>query len=253
MVLINLDLGLFAVGTTILGVILYLITYRIYKLTRGGSKGWLYLGTAALAASFWAAIGQLIGGNTIIELLVKMILLPLIAVLAITTTTTLTRDMKIERPKWFTTKNVLYYLIVVYVIILIYNLVTPIQEPFREMASVALLLIPFAFTVTAFGGYVLYRGMGKSTWIIFIIASLLIASGAYLATYLGNCCGVPNPTSTLCANYDLNVPSHPIPCIEPLIPIAFLGRYIILIGMALYIIFLLMLWIPMEFPKIPKK
>lgn len=254
MVPMPLDIVIFTVLATIMGIIVYLITYRIYRLTKGGSKGWLYLGTVGFAASFWAVLGYLVGWRNIIGLLTEIIVLPIMLVFVVVTTTTLASDMKIKRPEWFTTRNAMYYLFVVFVLVLSYNLFTPIYDPLRELVSIVMILMPFAFLVAAFGGYVIYRGTGKSAWIAFLIGSLLIMSATFMATYRGNCCGVPNPSSSLCEGYDRNyVPSHPIPCVESFLYIAILHAYFTVTGMIFYIISFLLLWIPMEFLKIPKK
>jgi hypothetical protein len=234
----------------IAGILIGLFAYRIYVLTKGGSKGWKYLTIAGMSLSIWASlqvIFMFILPIKLVRVIAGMFLFPLMAFFSPIATTTLLKDMKIKKPKWFTQKNMIYYFSLASVLLLIYNILTPFNDFLAEILSIVHTLIPVSFILLVLGSYFIGKGTKQRAWMLISAGSIALIVGTALISYTGNCCG-NSAGLKLCEGYVYDyVPSTPLPCVASILPVALNGAAFQLAGILLYCDAFLRIWKPMEF------
>lgn len=247
---------LYSIFVSIVSVFIYLFAYMIYISTKGGSKGWFYIGVSAISICLWVAIRMvftlflpvqmslLISGSVLFLITVATIVLfSIIAVTIPLAVLTLIRDMKIKTPPWLNGKVVLAYFLLVLVLLLLYNFLTPFIDIMAELLSISLLISALYSIVAIIGSYFIWKGTGDYRWIIMLLGFLFIFVGVFLASYAGNCCGDPANRPDLCSTYWYNyVQSTPIPCFEFLIPLASFGPTYTFIGLIFVCMSLYLIW-----------
>jgi hypothetical protein len=240
---------LFRIASIFMGILVAYFTYRIYVMTKGGSKGWKYMAITGASLFLWATFQVIfslfITGDLarFIRIISGTILFPIITIYGLLCPIALLKDMEIKKHKFLTERNAWYYFLSLMILLLFYNLLLIFpQEIFSELLSVAHDLVPLCFIFATYGYYLLWKGTKKGVWIVMYLGTLLIVVGTILNSLSANCCGTPDISQnlkSLCQEgyrYDY-VASTPIPCelIKGILPFAFRGSLFILIGVVFYL------------------
>ncbi len=246
-----MDFGLvevFRIFSILAGILIAYFTYMIYKFTKGGSKAWMFIAITGVTLGVWGSlqvIFLMFFDIRIIRIITGIIFLPLIALGGLFSSIELPKDMDIKIPKFLNIKNAKIYSLFIFLILLIYNLLTPFTNILTEILSIAHILIFFYFIPATYGFYFVWKGTRLKEWCIMSLASFLIVMGIITTNYTGVCC--ENNLSNLC---ELNVLDYvsvlPLPCIESLLSIALKGAMFLLFGEILYLISFYLIWRSMK-------
>jgi hypothetical protein len=234
--------SVFRLLSVFIGLIIAYLVIKIYDKTKGGSDGWVALMITYVSLGLWALFqviflwvvpdfGMRVVTGTIFFFVIG-IFNPLSAII-------LSRDMKIDKPKWFNRNSHFAFTCIVLASLVIYNFVlSPFTNPFSEVLTIALTLLGILILISAYGFYILYKGTGLKVWMHMVVAAVIISMGIFFVLSFNDCCGLQSPLegTEACSAWMYDYADVlPAPCMEGFIPISSGGTLLILIGEIIFL------------------
>lgn len=246
-----MDITVFSVGI-ILGILMTFFCYRIYSLTRGGSRGWMLVSVAGISMALWSIsnfVYEVMGLPVELQGTIGTLTFALICTLSPIGTFFLVKDMNLPLNRLLTTRNFLAYYCLLFAAILLYNMSMPYTNIFAEMYSVSQIMITISLPPMCLGFLSLWRGTRKKSWILFTLFTVLITSSQVLGMYATGCCGEGGQLAgtSACSEYtDIFVEVFPLECSPDIVPMLIGYRNIDLVAYIIAIAGFFLLWRPME-------
>lgn len=239
---VNIVAVLTRVLLLVFAVVLSFAVYNIYRKTRGGSKGWLYMCIAFVSVGAWS-VSQLVflyvfdtfmGRVVISAVMFFMISLfnPLAAI-------NLARDMKCSLPPWLTERNVIILCIAFFAAMYSYNIFA--SPGFAgSVAGISMFSMVLMFSLAVVGYMRIAKETGVRFWSWFAWGCIIAIIGAFMiTTSYTDCCGTGAPLNGAgeCGTwmYDYS-PILPLPCIAWALPLTSNSAVFVDIGIILLLI-----------------
>ncbi len=228
---------IFRLLSVVIGPLLAVVVYIIYRKTRGGSVGWVYISIAFISLGVWS-LSQLlflvVFPNFIARTVIGAMTIFLITFFIPMAAVRLAKDMKCKLPRWLTEVNVIIIGFVYYFVMYSYNLMAS-QDFLGSVSSISLIGLTPMFVIASVGYLVIARETRVRLWTWWVIGMAFCFVGAFLigAMYT-NCCGTGAPLeweeSCVRWMYDY-APAIPLPCLELALPITSNGATILSMGL----------------------
>lgn len=228
---------IFRLLSVVIGPLLAVVVYIIYRKTRGGSVGWLYISIAFISLGVWS-LSQLlflvVFPNFLARTIIGAMTIFLITFFIPMAAVKLANDMKCKLPGWMTEVNVIIIGFVYYFIMYLYNIMAS-QDFLGSVASISLIGLTPMFIIASVGYLAIARETRVKLWSWWVIGMVFCFVGAFLiAAMFTNCCGTGAPLewepSCVRWMYDY-APATPLPCVEAVLPITSDGAVILSIGL----------------------
>lgn len=168
-------------------------TYDVYRRTKGGSPGWMYI---AMGGFMLGMFSVFIGLNLLmgipayqnsIKIAVDIISYSTFSMVFPLAGIMLMNDMGIKSR--VTTRGFLIYFIAVAAMLFAYNFIVPFPGVFEEVLSLMNMMMLFTFPVLAYAAYRIGFGSGILPWKIILVASLLMAGATFSEVIISDGCG----------------------------------------------------------------
>jgi len=238
---------IFRFCSVFLALLIGFFCYEIYKLTRKGSVAWKYIAILGVSGSLWA-LTQLISNLfsfEIVGILSQIMFNPFLGLFSLLASIQLIADLRIKKPKILTIRNGLIYFFLLFLILIIYNSLTPFNNFLLELEAICVAMVSVSYLPANFNFYKIWRGTKTNTWLILFLGFFIFLIGEILLSYTGTCC--EHNLSPLCSQDPLNFPSiYPLPCILFILPIAIRGELFLLIGEIFWVTGFFKLWKSMK-------
>ena len=247
---------------TIIGIVVSYFCYDIYKLTKGGSKGWKYLAIGGISIGVYAIWGSIdilfLSLNPFRQIIMFVFHIPFLFFFQFFMplgTEALVSDLKIKRPKWYTKNNILYSIVFLYSLLITYNLLTPFKNFGDELASIVLFLLPIINIFACYGFYLISKQAKKLFWYILFIGGLIITLGVPGYQFYGICCEGPSigvdirTLPEMCWGYEdpyIYAPVIPEICIKFLLPIFKISPIFVILAALMDGVGFILLWKSMK-------
>ena len=241
----------FRSAAIIIGLLMAIFSYLIYKATRGSSKGWLYLTIFGTSLFFWSTSAMLfkLADWFWPRVISGIIFLIMMAYFVPISYTKLAEDLGVKRPKWLTTRFTAYLVTIILIIVLIFN--SFLGDYFgmdflaRKLLSVAHWSLGLTILFACLPTYLLMISTKKSPWILAFMFTLIIGVGLNLGQYYDGCCGEGGQLKdeNICSKYDLDyMKVYDLPCSESLVGLGMKYQLFLLLGIILGDISFYQLW-----------
>ncbi len=218
-------------------------SYLIYKLTKGGSKGWKYLAIGAISISLWG-LSQLVFiiiNIQVIRVALSALFKFIFGVFILLGSIKLVEDMGIKKLNWLNTRNAIIYSFFVYFIFLIYNLLIPYENILIEMDTITMVTNVFCLFPTSLNFYRLWKGTEIKKYAFLFLGSLGGFLGESLIPYIASAC--ENISSYICTiNPYEHAPVIPVMYIQPLVEFALYADAVLLFAESFFFLGFLLLW-----------
>lgn len=241
-------MDIFRVAAIFIAILFAFFCYRIYILTKGGSKGWLYIAISCMLLSVWSVIVVIFSRVFDVEIIrlwaTVLIMIP-ISFLGPLGLLKLLNDLKVKVWLLANKRNFILYNVTVWVVMLAYNFMTPMISVSNELASMAHFMIPATFFPMTYTSWKLADATKQKAWKLLLGFVFFIALGVLLGTYLGSCCGeggdlTGQPT---CASYGADYTNiYPVLCITGLVQFSMLYNAIEIVGLVFGLAAFYLLW-----------
>lgn len=222
--------------------ILSLMAYNIYRKTKGGSLGWVYLTITFVSLGVWA-LSQLVFlflyDSAVIRNVIGAVMFFIMAVFNPLSAVTLAKDMGCKIPGWLSLRNIIIGSVVFVGVFYAYNMGAS-PEIMGSANSISVLLVLPTFIIASFGYNRLAKETGVGFWkwltwgcIVILIGALMISSS------YTDCCGTGSPLhdSEECATWNYDYASAlPLPCFSAALPLTSNGAAFVLIGMLMVMV-----------------
>jgi len=183
-------------GMIVAGFLIAYFSYDLYRLTKGGSRGWKYMTYACIPLGLYAiwgvidtALGMSIPFRLEILLLVTGVSLFLFGLFMPLAIQRIGEDIKAGFPKCYTGRNILIFITLLYAVLITYNLMMPITTVAEEIVSIILFNLAIMSGVMAFGSFIIAKSSKKIAWWLFLVAAVTILLGVPGYQFYGDCCG----------------------------------------------------------------
>lgn len=249
------------IAFTAMAVVGFLIAYfsfDIYRLTKGGSKGWKYMAYGCIPMGVYAIWGVF---DTMLQfsipyrleflLLMTGLCVFMLQIFLPLGTQGIGKDIGARLPGWYTSRNILVFLAVIFLGLVAYNFMLPIAGVADEIVSIGFFSLAVMSGVCAVGYLAIARSTKKSAWWLLFLASLFMLLGFPGYQMYGDCCGsagwvaqmeFTNPDCYGFINdYAFSAVIHGS-CIPALLPLANYSMVSIIIATILYFIAFTMIW-----------
>ncbi len=234
----------FRLLSVIIGPILGIVSYRIYRKTRGGSTGWLYISIAYVSLGVWSLsqiLFLVVFPNFIARTIIGAMAIFLISFFNPMAAVRLANDMKCRLPRWLTETNVIVIGLVFYAAMYAYNIMTSVDF-LGSVATISIIAMTPMFILGALGYLIIARESGVRFWSWWAGGTIFVFIGAFMVGGMyANCCGTGAPLEWSqgmgCDGwmYDY-APAIPLPCIEALLPITSNGAMFLSAGVLILIL-----------------
>ncbi len=169
------------------------LTYDIYKMTKGGSKAWLYFALGNIFGFLWAFaevlfldvfhivyLRDLFGGLAIF----------LIAFFVLPSGVEFSKSFNTKAPKWYNNRNMLLILCLIFISLSSYNLFFGgYSTVFSMFYWVVTFVLGISFLLASMGFYYVMRSTRILPWKLWFIYLLFLGMGITFMSYSINCCG----------------------------------------------------------------
>ncbi len=240
---------IYRVFAIIFGILVGVVSFFVYKMTKGGSKGWIYIVLSGGFFCLWS-LGTMFFAFDIIKIPYMWHILATISQFGIAFTmplgfTKFLLDFGVNRPKWLNMSSVFIIVLGSIIALLVGNILTDnFSEPLTAILSISLIVSGIGFIVAIVPAFIMARATKQGHWILATILVILIALGYNLVGYYFNCCSEEGELSEeeVCADYDLKYGKvHGLPCSELVVGVSkyfqvFLFSGIVLVIVALYLL-----------------
>lgn len=213
------------VPAILLGVLVGYFALCLYRITKGGSNGWLYLSVKGMCLFFWAITALLF---TLIDIPLLRYLSGAIFLFGIAFTfpityTKLARDFGAEMPKWFNVKTCSLVVVGAYLLLLVGNVLTDnFREPLVTLLTISHLSLGIGALIAIYPTYILMKATNQNPWKLAFLFAVVIALGMNFGQYYNNCChedGIMTD-EPVCEGYDLDYNKiYGSPCIGAIVGI----------------------------------
>ncbi len=231
----------FRVPTIILGILIGYFAYRLYQLTKGGSRGWIILTVMGICLFFWATTAMVfaIVDIPILRYLAGIIFLLGMAVTLPTGFARLAQDFGVKMPKWLNLTSVLGVVAVAFFGLLIGNVVTGnFDTPVVTLLTISHLTLGIAALIGIIPTYLLSKATNQNPWKLALVFAILIGVGLNVGQYYNNCCHEDGiiPGEPICAGYDLDYNQvYAAPCVNGMVMIGQYYQITLLLGIIVLI------------------
>lgn len=236
----------------ILGLVVAFFSYRIFYLTQGGSKGWMYIAIVGMAMAFWS-ISQMVYDimqlSEEFRIVLGTIMFLAISFLAPTAVFRLIEDMSLVAPKLFARRNFNIAYLFIFFILVLYNLMGARVNVLSEIYSASQFMLLVGFMPMTYGMCFVWKGTRKPAWLLMIVFGILMSAAQVPSIYMGACCGEGGAlaSDTVCSGYDIpyteTVPTH---CTEDMVLLVKDYRVIDIFSFLIALIAFFLLWWSME-------
>ena len=213
----------FRLPAILLGAYAGYLAFSLFRVTKGGSNGWIYLSVKGLCLFFWAATALIFSMIDLPSLryLTGAFFLFLIAVTVPITYVKLVEDFGAKRPRWLNVRNTLFFVIIVYLLFLFGNVFFGnFAEPLVTLLTVSHLTLGIAALVAIIPTYILVKETGQRPWKLALIFAILVGVGLNFGQYSNNCCSEEGDFygMEICEGYDLDYTKiYNAPCFSGLV------------------------------------
>jgi hypothetical protein len=247
----------FRLLSVILGPLLAVVVYNIYRKTKGGSIGWLYMSVAFISLGAWS-ISQLVFlvvfPNFIIRVITGAMGIFLISFFCPLSAVGLAKDMKCSLPGWLTEVSVIAIGFAYYAIMYVYAFMASVDF-LGSVASISIIGLTPMFILGAIGYLTIARETRVGIWSWWTLGTFFVFIGAFvIGGMYANCCGTGAPLEWSQGRgcdgwmYDY-APALPLPCVEAALPVTSNGAVILSIGLLILLYVTEMLRRAMAIPK----
>lgn len=248
----QLIMDAFRLFSVFISVLFTFICYRIYILTKGGSKGWVYGAVALVFLGIWATLNVVFSRIIDIEWLrvwVTITCYVMISVFAPLSTINLAKDMGAKLPRIFMQKGFIIYISSVFLVITAWYFLTPITNYDNKLASLMHLVLAVSFLPAIYSSWKLSGAAKKIAWKLIFSFFVLLAAGFFMGVFAANCCGEGGDFADqpACASYSadfINIFHNPC---AGFAGILMLYNLVELVGLVLGLVGFMLLWKPLEF------
>lgn len=183
-------------------------SYRISIATKGALKGWHYATITGVMFFFWATFLAVFTFIDIymVRVIAGILFLPATVILSISIVS-LSHELGINRFNWFNVKNVIIVNIVLYAILLLFNLLIIKHDNILvTLVSVTIFVSALSNIVTIIGSFMLYSATKSKIWILFILFGSCFLIGELSCSYWASGCtnGSAFENTAACDSFDLD-------------------------------------------------
>jgi hypothetical protein len=235
---LNIVALFFRLLSVIIGPILAIVSYKIYRKTRGGSTGWLYISIAYVSLGVWSLsqiLFLLVFPNFIARTIIGAMTIFLISFFNPMAAMRLAKDLKCRLPWWLTEVNLIAIGLVFYAVMYLYNLMVSV-DILGSVATISLIAMTPMFILGSLGYLIIARESGVRFWSWWAVGTVFVFIGAFMIGGMyANCCGTGAPLEWSqgmgCDGwmYDY-APALPLPCIGVLLPVTSNGAIFLSVG-----------------------
>lgn len=189
----------FLIGT--LSILSAVMGYGVYRKTEGGSKGWAYLSMGILLmgimnfllfmlSNFMFAWYGIYNADNIPKMIVDFLNNIILIYVLPFAAMRLVKDLGIERPSWFTERNMFLFNTVMWVMFTVTTaMIQPVPGIVELLFSSGNACMVFGSFFMAYSCFLIARKTTLKPWWVLMFASILIAGGTLAEQSVANTCG----------------------------------------------------------------
>lgn len=193
------------------GILIGLFAFQIYKLSKGGLRGWMYISIFGGFLFFWAAasLATSLIGIGLLEKIAGTIGLLGLAFFVPLSYTKICEELNLKRPDFLSTRVSVGFTSLVLMALLLLNVFSPsfAEFPMEKIVSISLFTLGFAMAFALIPLYVLVVNVKKAPWIIALVATVLLSFSLFVGQHYNGCCGEGGEfeeIDELCGRYNLH-------------------------------------------------
>ncbi len=245
------------------GVFLAIMSYLIYKNTRGATKGYSYLAYFGISLFLWSSTAMIFKKLEWTAMIFKklewflireisgIIFLFMIGFFVTKAFSKLVEDFGVTKPSWVSVKGALYFVVGVHILVLALNLMfffgdfLEFNTALQKLLSIAHWSLSFSFLYAIFPTYYLMKATKKSPWILAFLFSVVIAFSLNIGQYYDGCCGISGKLSDqpICEQYDLDyMRTYDVPCNTGIVKAGIIYQMYLIVGIILIDVSFFQLW-----------
>ncbi|MFW5991277.1 MAG: hypothetical protein ACOCQX_03530 [Candidatus Nanoarchaeia archaeon] len=249
----------FFFGLIILSILGFVFCILLFRATRGATKAWTYLSIYGIANAILGLLG-LVRSFVSDTTLQAVYFLQAVCILAIVTLSILAANIFIKdfglKQRFFSARNVLIFMGLVFVIVLGYNLTGFTAFWAQKFYSIAILLLVIGYILNLVPMSKLTVTTGKSQW-FFLGLGWFLNALLIFSLLGGNCCDtsemVEGTAIEACGGDVIFVKILPIACDSGFIDLYQLGLLAVLVGSAFIVLAEGMFWYKIARPGMKTK
>ncbi len=232
---------IFRISALIIGLLMAFFGYKIYKHSRGATKGYLYMAVFGIALFFWSSTATLFRelGMFTPRIITGTIFLAAISVFLLLSYTKLVIDFNISKPKWLNERFTIGFLIAGYLFFIILNFVfikdaSGYEHIMRKILSISHVMLSISAIYALIPLYYLMSATKKAPWIFAFVFILTVAIGLNVGAYFDGCCGKNGELGSepLCSEYDLDyLLVYELPCLPGIVSFGSKYQLMLLLGL----------------------
>lgn len=207
------------------GVLMGFFAYQIFRYSKGGLRGWMYLSCFGFSLFFWATTALItkIIGVTLLERITGILGLAGMAFFLPLAYSKLTDELNLKKPKFLNGTFSVAFSSLVFLILIAMNIIKPtfMEYPLDKLLSISHFGLGVCVLFAIFPLYFLIVNIKKKPWVIAMIATIILAMSLFVGQHYDGCCGKNGElqdNEELCGNYDLPyVQVSDMPCYAPIV------------------------------------
>ncbi len=216
-------LGFFGLA---IGIISGIFAYLLRRVTKGATKGWLFLYLEGLALFLW---GLFFSVSVILDsvtgkILVTGILVPFICFFGLLGYVSFLSDFGIKKYGWINARNCAIFSFVLYVFVAAFNYFFSSSDwPVYGLGTVGIFVGGFLALLASIAAFILFYGTGRYIWFSQFLYVIMVFLGLWSISYVSLCCWDEGPLSEdeVCIPVDYEYQEiFSMPCFSPIIPVA---------------------------------
>jgi len=230
---------IFRLLSVVVGPLLAVVVYSIYRKTQGGSKGWLYLTIAFISLGVWSisqVVFLIMFPNFIARTITGAMAIFLITFFNPLGAVKLANDMQCKVPMWLTEFNIIMIGLVYYASMYVYSLMMS-RDILGAVASISIIGMTPMFLIASLGYLCIAKTTRVRFWSLWVLGTIIVIIGSFMIVGgYASCCGTGAPLEWVPGSgcdgwiYDY-APVLPIPCIEAALPLISNSAIILSIGL----------------------
>ncbi len=225
----------FRIFTIFLGTILGILSYKIFVLTKGSIRSWIYLVISGFTIAAWAILQTALPDMSLVVNLSSIIGYIIIAIFLPLGFIRLSNNFGIELNWLFTAGFMIPAYCTLWVVLLIVNLIIlPYSEIMPVLAGISHILLALMSIYMAYPLYRIFEQTRKWFWGLMFVFSILLGVGIFLGAYFAGACEANPEVSELCEDFSTHYSEVvPLPYLQGLVDFASL-YHILLFGALIF-------------------
>ncbi|MFO7710516.1 MAG: hypothetical protein R6V53_02005 [Candidatus Woesearchaeota archaeon] len=236
---------IFRIPTIFLAILMGYLAYQLFVLTKGATKGWMYLSIGGFSLFMWAAsivLFSVIFPHETLRYLTGAFFLFMMAIFQPLAYTKLAESFHARLPRWWNVPTLLALIGLVVFTLMAYGSMGSFG--LQNFLTVAHFTLAICMLFALLPSYRLMKETKKSPWIFSFLFCLVVALGMNVGQYYNNCC---NETSEFSENevcaYDLDyLGIYEAPCNAGVLSVARFYQLFLLVGIILGDVAFFKLW-----------